>query len=53
MNDFQKAVINEINEVSAKPTSVSISLYDILAVVAAVIIIAAAASVVYIKRKKK
>ena len=53
MNDFQKAVLNEINELSAKPTSISISLYDILAIVAVVIIVAAAASVVYVRRKKK
>ncbi|SIM79925.1 extracellular solute-binding protein [Cuniculiplasma divulgatum] len=53
MNDFQRAVVNEINELSAKPTSISISLYDILAIVAVVIIVAAAASVVYVRRKKK
>ena len=54
MNNFQKAVVSEINEVSSTPTSakLSISLYEILGIVAAVIIIVAAASFVYVRKKK-
>ncbi len=53
MNDFQKAVLNEINQVSAKPASINVGLYEILAIVAIVVIVAGVASYVYISRKKK
>jgi len=53
MNAFQKAVLSEISEVSATPTSTAlhINLYEILAIVA-VILVVASASVVYVRKKK-
>ena len=54
MNDFQKAVITEINQVSATPsTPLKISVYEIIAMVVAVILVAGVASYVYISKKKK
>ena len=53
MNAFQNAVMNEINQLNAKPTGLSTLDYEIIAAVVVVIVAAAAAYVVVLKKKNK
>ncbi len=53
MNAFQNAVMSEINQLNAKPTTLSAIDYEIIAAVVVIIVVAAAAYVVVLGKKNK